>query len=263
MASPNRYLAILEEIFFSKFKKGKKALNFDREDLATAATKLNLKLPKNLGDIIYSVRYRTSLGESILKTQPRGKEWIIEGAGRAKYRFKLVAINRVVPNPNLLAIKIPDATPQIVTEHALSDEQALLALVRYNRLIDLFFGVVAYSLQNHLRTTVESVGQIEIDEIYTAVDHGGRQFVIPVQAKGGSDKISVVQSKQDIACCAQKFPNLICRAVSAQFMSDDTIVLFELVTDGDEIKIAQEKHYRLVDTSEISPDELHRYHERS
>jgi len=175
----------------------------------------------------------------------------------------LVGVNRITPNPILLAIKIPDATPEIVLKHSLSDEQALLALVRYNRLIDLFFGVVAYSLQNHLRTTVKNIGQIEIDEIYAAVDQHGRQFIIPVQAKGGSDQISVVQSNQDIACCEQKFPSLICRAVSAQFLSDDTIALFELATDGDEIKIAKEQHYRLVEADSISDKDLSAYRSRA
>ena len=70
----------------------------------------------------------------------------------------------------------------------MSDEQALLAKVRYNRLIDVFLGVAAYSLQNHLRTTVSDVGQLEIDEIYVGVDRQGRQYVMPVQAKGGSDR---------------------------------------------------------------------------
>jgi hypothetical protein len=99
---------------------------------------------------------------------------VIEGAGRSKYAFKLVRINRIVPNRKLIAVKIPDATPEIVNAYALSDEQALLAKVRYNRLIDIFLGIAAYSLQNHLRTTVSSIGQVEIDEIYVAVDRHGR-----------------------------------------------------------------------------------------
>jgi len=256
MANQNRYQILLQEIFFSSYKKGTSEIIFDRTELATAAAKLDIDLPKNLGDVIYAVRYRIPLPERVLKTQPKGKEWIIEGAGRAIYRFKLVSINRIVPTADLPLIKIPDSTPEIVAKHSLSDEQALLALVRYNRLIDLFFGVVAYSLQNHLRTTVKGVGQIEIDEIYTAVDSHGRQFVIPVQAKGGADQISVVQSKQDIACCEEKFPSLICRAVFAQFLTEDTVALFELGFEGDQIVRVQEKHYRLVDADAISDEDL-------
>src|SRR5690606_28685249 len=123
---------------------------------------------------------------------------------------------------------------------------ALLAKVRYNRLVDVFLGIAAYSLQNHLRTSVAGIGQIEIDEIYVGLDRHGRQFVLPVQAKGGSDQLSVVQTKQDISCCSEKFPSLICRAISAQFMADDLIAMFELALDSGHVKIVDEKHYRLV-----------------
>ena len=63
-------------------------------------------------------------------------------------------------------INIPDGTPEIIRGYALDDEQALLAIVRYNRLIDIFLSLTTYSLQNHLRTTVLNIGQIEIDELY-------------------------------------------------------------------------------------------------
>ncbi|MBP6582396.1 MAG: hypothetical protein KA204_02820 [Chromatiaceae bacterium] len=176
---------------------------------------------------------------------------------------KLVRINRILPNQELVAIKIPDATPEIVNAYALSDEQALLAIVRYNRLIDIFLGIAAYSLQNHLRTTVSSIGQVEIDEIYVAVDRNGRQYVLPVQAKGGSDQLSVVQTKQDIACCSEKYPSLICRAISAQFMANNLIALFELTVENDGVKVVDEKHYRLVPSDQIDDGDLRTYSQRS
>ncbi len=84
----------------------------------------------------------------------------------------------------------------------------------------------------------------------------GRQFVIPVQAKSGSDKHGVVQTQQDIACCAEKFPTLICRAVSAQFMTEDKIALFELTIENGEIKVVDERHYQLVAATYISAIDL-------
>ena len=92
-----------------------------------------------------------------------------------------------------MVTKVPDSTPELIRARALGDEQALLALVRYNRLIDLFLGASAHSLQNHLRTTVKGIGQVEVDEVYLAVDRYGAQYVIPVQAKGGNDQIGIVQ----------------------------------------------------------------------
>ena len=197
--------------------------------------------------------------ERILSTQPNGMEWIVSGAGRALYAFRLVKINRILPRLDMIAIKIPDATPEIIRTYALSDEQALLAKVRYNRLIDIFLGLVTYSLQNHLRTTVKGIGQIEIDEIYVGVDRRGCQFIVPVQAKGGTDQLSVVQTEQDILCCAQKFPNLFVRAVSAQFIGDDLIALFELTVEDEQVKVVEEKHYRLVPGDTISASDLRQY----
>ena len=257
--SGSRYAALIERIFFERYEPGLAEVAFSREDLAKAAKDLGIPLPKNLGDVIYSMRYRSSLPEAIRRTQPEDKEWVIEGKGRSEYAFRLVAVNRIVPNPNMAAIKIPDATPEIVATYALSDEQALLAKVRYNRLLDIFLGVAAYSLQNHLRTYVKRLGQVEIDEIYVALDKRGRQYVLPVQAKGGSDRLSTVQTKQDIACCAEKFPQLICRPISAQFISDDLIALFELRLSGEEVRIVEEKHYKLVPGDQISEDDLRSY----
>ncbi len=255
----NRYSALIERIFRDRYKAGATQVLFRREDLTKAAKALRITLPKNLGDVIYSMRYRASLPETITRTQPKGKEWVIEGKGRSEYAFRLVTISRIVPNRNMAAIKIPDATPEVVGAYALSDEQALLAKVRYNRLLDIFLGVAAYSLQNHLRTTVRGLGQVEIDEIYVAIDKRGRQYVLPVQAKGGTDQLSSVQTKQDIACCTEKFPGLICRAISAQFISEDLIALFELGLSGEEVQIVEERHYKLVPADQISTADLRSY----
>jgi hypothetical protein len=100
-----------------------------------------IKLPKNLGDVIYSFRYRVPLPDKILKTQTSGRQWIIEGVGKARYRFRLAKENRIVPSANRVTIKIPDATPELIASYAQTDEQALLAKVRYNRLVDIFLGL--------------------------------------------------------------------------------------------------------------------------
>jgi hypothetical protein len=255
----NRYQAIISRVFFDHYEKDKTEFEFSRDEFVAIAADLKIELPKNVGDVIYSFRYRSPLPQDIEDTATGNLEWIILGAGRARYRFKLVPLNRIVPREELLTIKVPDATPEIITAYSLSDEQALLAKVRYNRLIDIFLGITTYSLQNHLRTTVKEIGQIEIDEIYVGVDRNGRQFVIPVQAKGGNDKHGVVQTQQDIACCAEKFPGLICRAVSVQFMSEDRIAIFELTEQNDEVKVVDEKHYKLVPASSIEPEDLQNY----
>ena len=212
--------------------------------------------------MIYSFRYRMNLPRSILDAAPSGETWIIRPAGRGKYRFVLVGDIPLTPNPNLAVTKIPDSTPGIIAKYAFSDEQALLARVRYNRLVDVFLGVACYSLQNHLRTTAPEMGQVETDEIYVGVDKRGAHYAVPVQAKGGSDRLSRVQIEQDFAVCESKLPLLICRPVGAQFLVDDVIALFEFEQVGDDIRIAAEKHYQLVPPEAVTEEDLGRYRQR-
>ena len=255
----NRYEALIGKIFFDHYTDGATEFEFVREELEKGAAELGFPRVKNIGDVAYSFRYRSDLPDSILETQPDEREWIIEGAGKGRYRFRLVRKTRIVPRDDLIVIDIPDATPELIQAYALDDEQALLAIVRYNRLIDTFLSLTTYSLQNHLRTTVEGMGQIEIDELYIGLDKHGCHYVIPVQAKGGRDQIGIVQTTQDIRFVEQKFPGLRCRAIAAQFMKDKVIALFELSLQDDEIKVVDERHYRLVPADKIAPDAIRDY----
>ena len=134
-----------------------------------------------------------------------------------------------------------------------------MAKLRYNRLVDIFTGLTCYPLQSHLRTTLHDGSQVETDEIYIGLDKRGAHYVLPVQAKGGKDKIGVVQIEQDFELCALKFPNLICRPIAAQFMDKNLIALFEFKQSNDGIKVTSEKHYRLVKPDELSLEELQSY----
>lgn len=255
----NRYESIIAKVFDAHYTDGVTSFDFTRNELEEHAEQLKVKLPKNLGDLIYAFKFRWPLPRRILSTAPVGLEWVISSVGIGKYRFRLEKPSNISPNLSLATIKIPDSTPEIISAYALGDEQALLAKVRYNRLVDTFLGISSYSLQNHLRTTVRGIGQIEIDEVYVGVDRHGRQFVIPVQAKGGTDQHGSAQTRQDMACCAEKFPKLICRAISAQFMDGGRIAMFELIDEDGDIKVAEERHYQLVPANTISERDLMGY----
>ena len=261
--SNNRYSKIIEHIFFNSYKPGIKEIKFGREEFNVVAKELDFEPIKNLGDIIYSFRYRNELPTRIVETADKDFEWIIRSDGRALYKFVLTKQTIFKPSEHLAITKIPDATPGIISKYALSDEQALLAKLRYNRLLDIFMGLACYSLQNHLRTTVPSLGQVETDEVYIGIDKRGVHYVIPVQAKGKSDKLGVVQIEQDFGIGEAKFPGLICKPVAAQFMLNGDIALFEFELGEEGVVISAEKHYRLVDYSELSKEELDSYKIRS
>jgi len=256
---PNRYQQIIERIFFSHYEEGAHDVEFARDDMVRVATELDIVLPKNLGDVVYSFRYRIDLPKSVQDKAPTGQEWIIQPAKRSRYRFHATALARIVPNQLLVQIKVPDATPGIIAMYALGDEQALLAKLRYNRLIDIFTGVTCYSLQNHLRTAVPHMGQVETDELYVGMDRRGAHYAFPVQAKGKKDKVGIVQIEQDFALCRAKFPRLICRPIAAQLMEDDAIALFEFVETSEGVALSQETHYRLVMPDSLTPSDLDTY----
>ena len=255
----SRYNAIIESIFFDHYREGLSEFEFARSELESIAQTFRDDRSRNLGDVLYTFRFRKALPESIIATQPGGMEWVIELAGKGKYRFKLTKVNRVVPRNDLVAIDIPDATPELIRAYKLDDEQALLAIVRYNRLIDTFLGLTTYSLQNHLRTAVRGVGQIEIDELYVGIDKRGRHYVIPVQAKGGHDRIGTVQAAQDIRFVQERFEGIRCRAIAAQFMDDEVVALFELTDQRGEVKVVEERHYRLVPAKQLDAEAIRDY----
>jgi hypothetical protein len=259
----NKYSKIIEAIFFKHYEEGDEKVPFQREEIERVSIELEIKPPKNFGDLLYSFRFRDPLPDSIREKAPENMDWIIKLVGRSSYLFQLTTMAKIKPNNQLVHTKILDSTPGLIDQYAMSDEQALLAKIRYNRMIDIFTGITCYSLQNHLRTTVSKMGQVETDEIYVGVDKKGIQYILPVQAKGGDDKLGIVQIEQDFTVCKSKFPNLEARAIAAQFMANDIIALFEFEESGDEIGILEERHYKLVNPDALSEEELNKYRSRS
>lgn len=258
----DRYSRILETIFQSRFQVGMTVIPFSREELIAACHELKIPVPSNVGDILYSARYRAGLPASIKSTASQDYEWILSSLGRGKYQFSLRRIFTITPSAALAEIKLADATPGMIAMYATSDEQALLARIRYNRLIDVFTGVTCYSLQSHLRTAVPGIGQVETDEVYVGIDKRGVHYVFPVQAKSRRDHIGVVQIEQDLALCAHRFPALVCAPIAAQFMDEAVVALFAFEVQDALVRISAEHHYRLVPAEDLTAADLQVYRQR-
>ncbi|MEA2975904.1 MAG: hypothetical protein QOF19_1424 [Alphaproteobacteria bacterium] len=263
----------METLFESHAAGSHDEFEWNRDEISQIAGKLGVQVPKNLGDNIYSIRHgRELLPEKILAlAYPR--HWLLLPNGKSKYKFVKAKNGPFKPDATLRPIKVPNSTPQIVESYALGDEQAVLARIRYNRLIDLFLGASTFPLQSHFRTTVQhfSKSQIETDELYVGVDKTGIQYVIPVQAKGRNEIIGAVQAVQDLYCCNEKFPQLVCRAIAAQTIDISknasgidvyTIALMELGIDAGtqyDVSKIQERHFKLVQHTEITAADLDAY----
>ncbi len=257
----SKYEQIIEWIFFNNYREADVVVPFTRDELALASSELGFARIKNLGDIPYSFRFRRNLPEAIQTTAPQNSEWIIVGTGIGKYAFRLASPGKIKPSSHSYPVKVPDATPEIVRLYASgTDEQALLTRVRYNRLVDIFTGLTCYSVQNHLRTTVSRIGQVEIDEIYVGVNKRGTHFILPCQAKSPGDQFGIAQVMQDIALCQERYPTAVCKPIALQFTNENKVAILELAVREEnnilKLNVVQEKHYHLVPRSEISESEL-------
>ncbi|MGR5325933.1 hypothetical protein ACP3VW_19255 [Vibrio sp. DNB22_17_1] len=257
----NKYDRVIERVFFNNYSEMSSIVAFGRDELAQACDDLHIPRIKNLGDVPYSYRFRKELPESIKDKAPVGADWIIVGTGTGKYEFRVASPGKIEPSISRLRVKIPDATPEIVKRYAPgTDEQALLTKVRYNRLVDLFSGLTCYSIQNHLRTSLPHVGQIEIDEVYLGVNKKGTHFVIPCQAKSPGDRFGIVQVMQDIEFCKQNYPHAVCKPIALQFLSDNDVAILELAVEVEHnayrLSVVDERHYTLVTKDGISDAEI-------
>ncbi len=257
----SKYDDVIVRVFFRNYSEGAIKVSFDRDELSEACDDLGIARIKNLGDVPYSYRFRKELPNNIKEKCPVDSEWIITGTGIGSYEFRLAAPGKIEPTNNRQRIKVPDSTPEIVKRYAPgTDEQALLTKVRYNRLVDLFSGLTCYSIQNHLRTTIQNVGQIEIDEVYLGINKKGTHFVIPCQAKSPGDRFGIVQVMQDIEFCKARYPNAICKPIALQFLSENDVAILELAVEESNdvfhLSVVDERHYKLVGRDGITDDEI-------
>jgi hypothetical protein len=249
---------VIIKVFQKYYRDGMDTVHFSMDDIRDAIKEVAKKNPnygeKNVADL----RYQYTSGRRSLPTEiDRLGPWMIMGTGKGAYAFVRVKEGLDVSiSADLQEILIPDATPEIVVEYAGRDEQGLLAKLRYNRLLDIFLGITCYHLQNHWRTTVNKV-QREIDDLYVGIDVDGRQYVIPVEAKGRKDRVSKTQIVQMVEFAGQRYPRLIIRPVGIQEITDKGIVLI-LFTPGkspDDIKIKEMRRYKLVPMSQCPVNE--------
>ncbi len=70
----NRYSQIIERIFLDHYTEGTQEVPFDRRDIERIAGDLGITLPKNLGDVVYSFRYRVPLPQTVRDRAPEGQQ---------------------------------------------------------------------------------------------------------------------------------------------------------------------------------------------
>lgn len=242
---PSLYDRILVAIFERHHGAEVDRFQFERQEMEEILQEWGETI-KNLGDVIYTYRGgRRDLPEAIARTG----HWTIEGRGRGIYEFVKIGRNPYIQVPvDLAAIDLLDATPEIIAKYSRSDEQGLLAKIRYNRLIDTFLGITAYHLQGHIRAFVAGKTQVEVDDLYLAVDKEGNRYVIPVEAKTADEPLGVVQIAMQNVFGRESYPDLEMRSIAAKVWQDGTIFLMEFnaTTNPEHVEVKEFKRYRLI-----------------
>lgn len=249
-AKVKAYKTLIAAIY-ADVKTKNNGLIFSRDDIPKFAAALGINLPKNLGDIVYTFRYRADLPDEVQHDLEAGMEWVIRPVYRkpgtpkgTHYQFCMVPQMPALNAQGLSAEDHEVTLPAIIAANAarLKDEQAVLTKARYSNIIGKFLGIEAFSLQNHLRTQVDGV-QIEIDELYVGTGEDGQRYVIPVQAKVGNDRVGRIQLEQDIRYCQKEYPDYTCAPVgiSAAQISSNEVAVFHLWVTGDEAVTIKDK----------------------
>ena len=123
MANQNQYSLIIAHIFRAHYRAGLTEFTFDREEIVQAAITIGLERPRNVGDVVYSFRFRRPFPPEILSTAPEGQEWVLRIVGQSRYKFILTGQWILTPNPAMSVIKVPDATPGVIAGGAIYDRR--------------------------------------------------------------------------------------------------------------------------------------------
>jgi len=236
---------ILLSIIEGNRQPGANEVEFTTKDIMDVAAELNLSYG-NPHDLVYYFRRRKGLPEELAKEGFNE----IRTLGKGRFILAKSTVTPSIPFPEDIAIiTIPDATPQIIYDRCGGDEQALLARVRYCRLVDCFTGLSAWHLQGHYRTTIGRGIQVEIDEFYLGCNLDGEWFSIPVEAKTKREQGGIARDQigSMVRFALQNHPDLKCRPLVAKELNDKTILLIEMSAEAEpsEVAIANVRRYRL------------------
>lgn len=75
---PGVYARIVQRVFMAHYEEGAEEVLFYRDEIQTTSQEMGLQAPRNLGDVIYTFRFRRQLPPSIQSTAPRDKSWIVQ-----------------------------------------------------------------------------------------------------------------------------------------------------------------------------------------
>ena len=244
--SLNSYGAIISHIFLRKYRQTDTPISFAKDDLRSAAEHLDIDLPQNLSDVVYALRHRSPIPESIQQTADKGQEWVIETVGRGKYWLIQRPCQKIEVDPEALVFLVEDQTPSVARDFGMKGSPLLDYILRKNLILEQFLGSPVEHLQSHVRASVTGVGQVEIGSLFFS-QTGDAIIPVCLVAKPGAFNLN--KASQTMKYSSEHYGRLDCRAVVAQLLSDTKVALFELHGSPETPRVLQEAHFTLTHNS--------------
>lgn len=245
------YVPILLDIFKRKYQRGMEYLDFTLDDIRASALSLDITV-RNAGDLAYRMRSRTVLPQVI---RDEGF-FVLSAIGRGKYRLGK-AESAIIDIPPHEPIEVADLTPntvrRLLPERLLDfDEQALLTVMGYCKIVDHFTGLHVYRLRSHVRKSVPGIGQAELDEL-DAATHGsseGEPIIVPIEAKAVADPINRVQISAMVSFCEFYYPRYEVRplAVKVDYHSVFHVLEFNATKNAADLVVTRSAAYDILPT---------------
>src|SRR2546425_10803277 len=117
MGDRNRAL-VIQRVFEKNYREGDTEVLFTVDDIREAVAEVAKENPAYKEGNVFDVKYEFTSGRQKLPASINNLgPWMISGRGKAKYAFvKLSSSTEVTIPDDLLAVLLPDATPEIVLE---------------------------------------------------------------------------------------------------------------------------------------------------
>ena len=140
------------------------------------------------------------------------------------------------------------------------DEQAILTVASFCRVLDHFTGMTIYRLRSHVRKSVPGVGQAELDAIDVGIARSDDDIpvVFPIEAKALADALNRVQIFNMVQYAEYYYPELTVRPLAMKV--DEASVLhvieFNVPRKTSDLKIINAASY-IIDTSDAQKAAIH------
>lgn len=133
------------------------------------------------------------------------------------------------------------------------DEQALLTMASYCKLLDHLTGMTIYRVRSHVRKSVPGIGQAELDAIDVGIAKSEDDIpvIFPIEAKALADALNRVQIFNMVQYAEHYYRGLTVRplAIKVDEKSVLHVVEFNSPKKASDLKILKAASY-IIDTSE-------------